>query len=65
MFCQYIAEAVAKFEQSTAVPSVEVVLQWRRKLDGDLKEMFTTALHDIQQESENQCRTLMRELCGE
>jgi Ca2+-binding EF-hand superfamily protein len=56
-------EAVATFEGSAAVPTVETVLQKRQKLDREMKEIYTRTLQELQQDSMAQCRSLMHELC--
>jgi hypothetical protein len=57
------AEAVAKFERSAAVPTVETVLRWRRKLDREMKDIYSTKLQELERDSIAQCKSLMHELC--
>ena len=57
------AEAVATFERSAAVPTVETVLRWRQKLDREMKKIYSTKLKELERDSKAQCGSLMHELC--
>ena len=60
---QLAARAIAQFQRSSAVPTVETVLQWRQKLDLEMKEIYSAKLQALERDSVAQCRSLMHELC--